>query len=55
MAKDEIHKFEAKFRQGLITYDEVPEKLKKKWDRHNFDLGRYRRLKRDKKQKEDGV
>jgi hypothetical protein len=55
MAKDEIHKLEAKFRQGLITYDEVPENLKKKWDRSNFDIGRYRRLKRDKKSKEHGI
>lgn len=55
MAKDKIHKLEAKFRQGLIGYDEVPENLKKKWDRSNFNIGKYRRLKRDKKQNGYGI
>ncbi len=52
MAKDNKHKLEAKFRQGLVTYEEVPEELKRKWNRSNFDIGRYRRMRRDLKSKE---
>ena len=52
MSKDKIHKLEAKFRNGLLNYEDAPMYLRKKWDRHNFHIGRYRRKRRDKKSKD---
>jgi hypothetical protein len=52
MAKDKIHKLEAKFRNGILNYEDAPMYLRKKWDRHNFHLGKYRRMRRDKKSRD---
>lgn len=55
MGKDLLHKLEAKFRQGLINYEDTPEKLKRKWNRSNFTIGTYRKLKKDKIEKQHGI
>jgi hypothetical protein len=52
MGKDRLHKLEAKFRNGILSYEDAPLILKRKWNRSNFHIGRYRRLRRDKKSKD---
>ena len=56
MGKDNKHKIEAKFRNGLIDYEDVPIEVKKKWDRINFDKGEQRKNRNIKKSKDkDGI
>lgn len=42
MSRTINHIIEAKFNNGLIEYDEVPRNVKKKWNRHNFEIGHFR-------------
>lgn len=42
MGKDYKQKALAKFKQGLVDWEDVPEGLKKQADRYNFDGGEYR-------------
>ena len=51
MGKDWKQKALAKYKHGLVDWEDVPEGLKKQADRYNFDLGEYRREKIKKKDK----
>ena len=51
MGKDFKQKAKAKAKQGLISWDDVPDSLKKQADRHNFDGGEFRKKKLDKEDK----
>jgi hypothetical protein len=42
MAKDKLHKIEAKCRNKIISYSDAPIEVKKKWDRYNFEKGEFR-------------
>jgi hypothetical protein len=44
MANTVKHKIEGKFRQGLIDYCDIPLSVRKKWSRHNFEVGYFRTL-----------
>ena len=37
MSRNHIHKTEGKFNNGLIDYKDVPENVKNRWNRKNFD------------------
>ena len=52
MAHTFTHKTEGKFRNNLIEYDDVPQNIKNKWDRKNWDQGKFRKLRKDKKEKD---
>ena len=49
MGKDRKQTALAKYKHGLINWEEVPEELKKQADRYNFDGGEYRAKKVRKK------
>ncbi len=46
MSDNFLEKEERKFYKGLIY--KVSENLKNKWNRHNFNTGKYRKLKKEK-------
>jgi len=46
MSRTFVHKIEAKFNNGLIELDDIPENIRKKWDRHNFGGGKCRKKKK---------
>ena len=52
MSRNHIHKIEGKFNNGLIDYKDIPENVKNKWDRKNFDRGKYKKLRKSKTEKE---
>lgn len=47
MGKDHKQKIEAKCKNGLLDWEEAPQNLKNKWDRHNFSVGERRKKKKD--------
>ena len=49
MGKDWKQKALAKYKHGLVNWEDVPEGLKKQADRYNFDLGEFREEKVRKK------
>ena len=56
MGKDYKQKAAAKYKHGLVEWEDVPEGLKKQADRQNFDVGEHRaeKLKKaDKASKKD--
>lgn len=52
MSRNHIHKIEGKFNNGLIDYENIPENVKNKWDRKNFDRGILRKRKKDIEEKQ---
>jgi hypothetical protein len=52
MGKDYKQKIEAKCRQGLKNWRDAPINLKRKWNRHNWDIGEFKALKLYKREKE---
>ena len=52
MARTFTHKIEGKFHNNLIEYDDVPQNIKNKWDRKNSDQGKFRKLRKEKQEKE---
>jgi len=46
MGKNNLEKTHKKFMIGLIDIKDVPIKLIKKWNRHNFDKGEFLALKK---------
>jgi len=46
MSRTNKHKIEGKFNNGLIDLSEIPENIYSKWNRHNFDIGKFRLKKR---------
>jgi hypothetical protein len=44
MSRTYIHALEAKFRNGILNYSEIPINLRKKWSRWNFDGGHFKNL-----------
>ena len=42
MSDTRTHKIEGKFKNGLIDLSEVPENVYSKWNRKNFERGRFR-------------
>jgi hypothetical protein len=47
MGKDTKHKIEGKCKNGIMSWEEAPKELKRKWDRHNFHVGEARKRKKD--------
>ena len=45
MSKTFSHKIEGKFNNGVIKLSDIPENIRNKWNRKNFDVGRYRKRK----------
>ena len=52
MGKDRKQKALAKYKHGLVSWEDVPEELKKQADRHNFDGGELRAEKEKNKDKD---
>ena len=44
MSRTHIHKYEGKCRSGVSNYENAPNNLKRKWSRHNFEVGYFRNL-----------
>jgi len=42
MGKDYKQKAAAKYKHGLVEWEDVPDGLKKQADRYNFDIGEHR-------------
>lgn len=49
MGKTKTHKIEAKFRNDLIEYEKIPENIKQKFNRHNFEKGYFKNLRNKKR------
>ena len=49
MSRTTTHIIEGKFRNGIIDYSEVPDTIKNKFDRNNFERGYFRNLRNKKK------
>jgi len=49
MSRTFKHKIEGKFNNDLIELSEVPNNVRKKWDRHNYDIGYFRNLRNKKR------
>jgi hypothetical protein len=47
MGKDTKHKIEGKCKNGILSWEDAPEELKRKWARGNFSIGEGRKRKKD--------
>lgn len=46
MGKTFKHTIEMKFNRGLIALKDIPFYIRQKWDRHNWDIGEFRALRK---------
>lgn len=44
MSRTYNHIIEAKFKNKIIDYSQVPLSVRQKWNRHNFEIGYFKNL-----------
>ena len=44
MSRTYNHIIEAKFKNKIIDYSQVPFSVRQKWNRHNFEIGYFKNL-----------